>query len=105
MALTIEQIASAIRAKDGNITDAASALGVTRDAINKRIAKSVELKRLVADAREELVDLAESEARKQIKQGNTAIIIFTLKTQGKERGWREGPSGDENDPIHIKLDK
>lgn len=105
MALTIEQLSNAIRTQAGNVTAAAEALGITRWALQKRIIKSVELQQLVKEQREALVDMAESAARKKIKEGDTAMIIFTLKTQGKERGWREGPTGDENDPIHIRLDK
>ena len=48
--------------------------------------------------------MAESEALKQIKQGNTAIIIFTLKTLGKSRGYveRTEVSGPNGGPIVVK---
>lgn len=87
--LSVEQIALAIKRKDGNISEAAKALKVTRGALYKRIQDNDELKQIIVDARETLVDDTESEARKQIKKGNTAIIIFTLKTLGKERGYIE----------------
>jgi predicted transcriptional regulator len=87
--LTVEQIAVALQKKAGNITEAAKALKVTRQALHKRINDDELLKSTLIDAREALVDMAESEARKQIRKGNTAIIIFTLKTLGKERGYVE----------------
>lgn len=105
MALSIEQLAHAIREKAGNVTDAAQALGITRWALQKRIIKSAELQQLVKDERSALVDMAESAIRKKIREGDTASIIYTLKTQGRERGWAEGPTGNADDPIHIKLDK
>jgi len=105
MALTIKQLAHAIQSKAGNVTDAATALGITRNGLQKRIAKSAELQQLVKDEREALVDMAESAIRGKIREGDTASIIFTLKTQGRERGWGEGPTGDANNPIHIRMDK
>src|SRR6187551_1816238 len=36
-----------------------------------------------------LVDLAESRLIQKIAEGDIAAIIFTLKTKGRERGWRE----------------
>lgn len=87
--LTDEQIVHALEKKSGNITQAAKALKVTRQALYKRIWNNEELEQVVADAREEMVDIAESAARKQIREGNTAMIIFTLKTLGKSRGYVE----------------
>lgn len=87
--LTTEQIANALEKKAGNITEAAKALKVTRQYLHIRIKDDESLKQIVTDAREALVDVAESQALTQIKQGNTAMIIFTLKTLGKSRGYVE----------------
>lgn len=105
--LTIEQIAHAIEKKAGNVSDAARALKVTRRALYKRIDDSEELQQVLKDARETLVDVAESQLLKQIKRGNTAAIIFTLKTQGKERGYVERTeiTGKDGEEIAIRLDK
>lgn len=89
MALTIKQIETALIQTDGNITEAAKGLGVTRQALHLRIRDNEALQAVCKDAREALCDLAESAARQQIREGNTAIIIFTLKTLGKERGYVE----------------
>jgi len=35
------------------------------------------------------LDMVEDKAMEQIKQGNTAMIIFFLKTQGRKRGYVE----------------
>lgn len=105
MGLSIEQLAHAIQSKSGNVTAAAASVGITRDGLQKRIAKSAELRQVLKDEREALVDMAESAIRGKIREGDTASIIFTLKTQGRARGWGEGPTGDANDPIHIRMDK
>ena len=44
---------------------------------------------LYEDAREELIDLAETKLMLQIKDGNIAAICFFLKTQAKHRGYVE----------------
>lgn len=102
--LTVEQITNALEKKAGNITEAAKALKITRQSLHRRISEDETLKQVVIDAREALVDLAESESRKQIKEGNTAIIIFTLKTLGKSRGYveRQEVTGADGGPIVVK---
>lgn len=87
--LTTEQIANALEKKAGNVTEAAKALKVTRQGLHKRIAADEELQELVVHLRESLLDVAESQLLKQVKKGNIAAIIFTLKTQGKSRGYVE----------------
>lgn len=102
--LTVEQIANALEKKAGNITGAAKALKVTRQALHHRISNDETLQKIVTDAREALVDVAESQLLKQIKLGNTATIIFALKTQGKSRGYveRSEVSGPNGGPIETK---
>jgi GTP cyclohydrolase II len=106
MALTIEQIAHALERKAGNITDAARSLKVTRHALYKRIHSDETLQQVLVDAREALVDVAESQLLKQIKVGNTAAIIFTLKTQGKSRGYVERTeiTGADGGAIRFTAD-
>lgn len=103
--LTIEQITHALRQKAGNITEAAKALKVTRQALHKRIGEDEALQAVVVDAREAMVDVAESEALKQIKRGNTAMIIFTLKTLGKNRGYveRQEITGADGNALEVKV--
>lgn len=106
MALTVEQLEHAIRQTAGNISQAAKALGVSRSTVNRRVAESATLKQLVLDTREELVDIAESALRREVLGGNITAIIFTLKTQGKERGYveRQEWAGVKDKPIVISWD-
>lgn len=103
MALTTEQITHAVEKKAGNITEAAKALGVTREYLSRVVNADESLRELVKQQRESLVDIAESEARKQIKQGNTAIIIFTLKTLGKERGYVERVEQQHSGSVDLVV--
>lgn len=101
--LTVEQITDALRKKSGNITEAARALKVTRGALYKRIDADESLLQVVTDAREALVDVAESQLLKQIKQGNTTAIIFTLKTQGKARGYVEQTDHKHSGSVDLNV--
>lgn len=89
MRVTVEQIEQALRQANGNVSHAAHELGMARGALHHRISQSARLKQVVAEAREELVDIAETALRKQIEQGNIAAIIFALKTIGRPRGYVE----------------
>lgn len=89
MALTNAQIEHALKLKAGNIAAAAREMGVSRSTLNRRIAGSPGLREFVYDAREELVDIAESALKREVLGGNITAIIFTLKTQGKQRGYVE----------------
>lgn len=103
--LTDEQIAHALRMQRGNISATAEALGVTRWTIYTRIKDNAALGAICTDARESLIDVAESALLKLINEGNVAAIIFALKTQGKSRGYveRMEMTGAENGPIQTEI--
>jgi hypothetical protein len=104
---TVEQIEHALEQTKGNISAAARALGANRTTIYKRIADSPTLQRVLEDAREEMIDVAETALYNEVLQGNIAAIIFTLKTQGKGRGYVERTqqevSGPDGAPIEGRI--
>ena len=61
----------------------------------------------VKDAQEGLLDLAESMLHKKVREGNTAEIIFLLKTKGKKRGYveRQEFAGVDEAPLIWKETK
>lgn len=71
----------------GNIAAIARHLGVSRATIHSRMNDSATLKAAIVDAREEMLDNAESELYKQATGGDTIALIFLLKTQGTRRGY------------------
>lgn len=106
--LTDEQIADALTKTKGNISAAARLLECDRSTIHSRIVERPSLAVVLSDAREGLVDSAEDALSKLINEGNVAAIIFTLKTQGKRRGWIErqeitGADG-ETLAVHVNVD-
>lgn len=105
MALTDKQIEKALRAKLGNVTAAARELGYSRTQVYKKINASPALQEVLVEAREELVDIAESALRKEILDGNITAIIFALKTLGKSRGYveRQEVTGADGGALIVGL--
>jgi len=73
----------------GNVAAIARYLGVSRATIHSRMNDSATLKAAIVDAREEMLDNAESVLYDQALKGNTTALIFFLKTQGRGRGYVE----------------
>lgn len=89
MAVTVKQAREAIKAKDGNLAEAARALNISRTALYKKIDAYPELREVVTDAREELKDIAQSVLRKKLNEDDITAAIFVLKSLGKNEGWSE----------------
>jgi len=103
--LTVAQIEAALKQAAGNVTYAAKSLSVSRTTLYRRINNSAVLAKVLTDSREELVDIAESALRKEVLAGNITAIIFTLKTQGKSRGYveRQEHTGAGGGAIEHRL--
>ena len=89
MATTILQITEALEKNDGLITQTAKALGISRQALSKRIHKNKNLELFLESVRESTLDIAESELFKSIRSGKAWAICFYLKCHGKKRGYIE----------------
>lgn len=89
----------------GNITNIAIRLGVTRQTVYSYMDRWATVKQAVEDAKDEMLDFAESKLFTLINSGNVTAIIFTLKTQGKGRGWVERTelAGVEDRDININV--
>jgi len=99
---TIIELASK---KAGVVSAVAQACGVSRQAINYRKLNDPEIAQAFEDARESVLDMAETELFRRINGGDITAIIFTLKTIGKQRGYIEKTefkhSGSMNQDIKI----
>jgi len=87
--IKLEEIESALRTTSGNVSAAARGLSIGRATLYRRIAESKTLQQVLVDAREELVDLAETMLRRNVMDGNMQAIMFALRTLGKNRGYVE----------------
>lgn len=88
---TDEEIADALRNAYGTVTNAARMLGMSSRALYFRFEQNPELREVLKEARESLVDLATLQLIRRMNEGSDAAIIFCLKTQGRGRGWEERP--------------
>ena len=91
----------------GNITAVARRFGVSRTTIYKHINKYPTVKIALDEAREEMIDNAESVLYQQVLGGNMTAVIFFLKTQGKRRGYSERQElellGDKTIGIRVEY--
>lgn len=75
----------------GNLAAVAKRLGVARSTIHNRVNANPHLQEVLHDARESLIDHAESVLHKNVMNGLETSLIFFLKTQGYKRGYgRQG---------------
>ena len=103
---TAKQVSEALLKSDGNLTAAASKLGVTRQAVYNYI-KRYDLQRVLDQARENMVDEAVGQLHKLVRDGNLGATIFYLKTQAKGRGFTERieQTGANGEPIEYRQIK
>ena len=90
---------------NGNIAAIARKLGVSRNTVYARIRESVTLQQMLEDARETMLDNAESMLYRKVLDGDNTALIFFLKTQGKSRGYteRQELTGADGDTIKVRL--
>jgi hypothetical protein len=97
-------ISEKITEKRGNLSAVARSFGKSRTWIyNVLKDKYPELWDIVEEARESLVDDAESELQKQMFKGNITALIFFLKTQGKRRGYVERQEVEQSGKLEIEY--
>ncbi len=98
---TDAQIEKAIRKAGGMVSVAARALGCDTKTIYNRMDAVPAIKRAVDDARDDMLDRAESKLLDQIEDGNITAIICALKTVGKARGYveRQEVTGADGAPL------
>lgn len=73
----------------GIVTTACKLAGIDRSTHYDWLKKDEDYKQGVEDISDIVLDFAESQLHRQIKENNTASTIFYLKTKGKRRGYIE----------------
>jgi hypothetical protein len=76
----------------GVVTTACKNVGLARNQHYLWLKEDPEYAEAVRDLDDLVLDFAESQLHKQIKDGNHTSTIFFLKTRGKRRGYTEGES-------------
>lgn len=91
MKATDKQIIEALKKSGGVIAFAATALGMTREVLSRRVNSSTKLKEARTDATESMVDFAEMALFEKLRQGDIRAILFTLEGKGRKRGYGKLP--------------
>ncbi len=91
---TDAKIIAALKSTNGGIYLAASRLGCDPNTIYRRADKNAKVQRVIDEMRGELVDLAEAALKRAVGAGEGWAVCFTLKTQGKQRGYVERTEHD-----------
>lgn len=82
-----DAIRTQIQVGDPTYASLARHFRCARKSIKKWIEESDELKELFEEQRDSLVDEAEVQLRRAVKDGDMKAVIFTLRTLGRERGY------------------
>ena len=87
----------------GIVTTACKVVGVQRGTFYRYYNEDKDFAKAVKEIDNVVLDFAESQLHKQIKDNNTSSTIFYLKTKGKNRGYveRQEITGKEGEPIQI----
>jgi hypothetical protein len=87
--LTVKQVIEALKETKGLVYLAAKKLGVDPDTVSNYAKRYPTVKATLVSARGEVVDLAEAKLYQATLGGEQWAVLFTLRTQGKERGYVE----------------
>ena len=107
-----EKVAEALRRAGGVKAHAARMLHCSRDMIDGYIKRHPEVREAWIDARETMVDMAETKLHAAVERGEWRAIRYTLSTLGRERGYGTRPvplqdpfaGHDDTDEFRRALD-
>lgn len=102
--LTIKRVMPLIDEYHGNLSAISRKLAVSRSTLYKLIDRYPALGEALNEAREKMVDNVESTLYSKALDGDTACMIFFLKTQGKTRGYVERSEVTGADGGAIEVD-
>jgi hypothetical protein len=105
LAKSEKDYAEALLASAGVYTLAAKALGVGRQAVAEHVNKSPYLQKILADAQETNLDVAETSLMNAVRQCQPWAVCFFLKCKGKGRGYveRTEVTGMDGAPIQAQI--
>lgn len=100
--VTQTALIKAIKGSFGVISTIARKLRCDRKTVYNRLDEWPELKELIAEEREEIIDLAENKLVAKIRAGEKTSIHYVLDTLGKSRGYVK-KTQTENTNFEIDL--
>ena len=102
---TDKEVAELVRSYNGNLTEVAKVMRMTRSELIKRKNRSKEIKLAIEDMKQAKVDMAEASMMDAVAMGNFNATKFVLSTLGADRGYVEKKEVKHDGVIHLGLDK
>ena len=97
------EVIAQLKKSMGNVSHAARALGMTRTRLCARIAEHPELREIVTDARQTMVDDAENALHASVISKEGWAVTFVLKTIGRDRGYVEKQEVEHSGEIAMPV--
>ncbi len=107
---TKEAVIAAVEKRKGKLYLAAADLAITTQTLRNYAKRWPAVQEAIHEAKGKLVDIAEDKLADAVERGEAWAVCFTLKTQGKDRGYserfehRHGGDG-EAPPISQKVEQ
>ena len=101
----VAEVEAALRAKAGLITAAAEALGCSRMTVERYMNRYPKLRRVQAEVRERMIDLAEGRLYQLLDQGHPPTVRWYLGTTATDRGYGRKlaiEGNPEGAPIQVE---
>ncbi len=99
----LREIALALLLSRGIVSTAAQRLGCRTSTVSWFMERYPEVEEAARRGRELRIDLAEQALDHKVAQGDIVAILFTLKTQGKDRGYVERRELDERRQVDLTV--
>lgn len=96
-------IVEALRKYDGLMTQAAESLGVSRMTLWRWVQDTPALQDVCKEAREVLLDVAESKLKENINKGDSSSIAFFLKNIGRPRGFGDKLDVSSSEGVKVII--
>lgn len=98
---TAQEMADALRAVAGIQAAAARALHCDVSTVKRYVREYPTVKEALEEARDGIVDLAESQLLIKLREGHWPAIKFVLQTIGRDRGWN--PDADIRAAVQREV--
>ena len=98
-----EKLKQALQESNGNISHAARTMGISRNAIHQHVNANPELKQILDDSRQTMLDEAENALLSAVREKQGWAVCFTLKTIGQERGYIERADQSHSGSVEVVI--
>jgi len=102
---TARRLIEALFETNGLVTLAADKIGIHRNTALRYANDFPSVKEAIQQAKERMIDIAESSLFRALQAGEPWAVCFYLKCQGKARGYveRQEVTGAEGKPLKVEI--